>query len=220
MKSLVLVSSITLVALIILATYLVQRRIERQRQGAYQQFCNERGYQYVARRPGAERPYAGVVKLFNRGSRHRWRDEISGQYGEVPFTAFEYLYTISTGKSSRTYKFAMIRWEEPSLDLPQFALAPEGFFQRVGQLFGAQDIDFPEDPVFSHEYVLKGIDEAAVRALFTAEVRQALDAARGQNVAGAGPDLFWWQERSLPPPAEFDTFLQAGDSIRRLFIRR
>jgi len=218
MKGLVLIVSIAGVALLILVIYLVQRRIEQQRQAAYQQFCDARGYRYVARRPGAEKPYAGVVRLFNRGSQHRWRDEISGQFGGTPFTAFEYLYTISTGKSSATYKFAMIRWEDPGVQLPQFALAPEGFFQRVGQLFGAQDIDFPEDRAFSHEYVLKGTDEAAVQALFTPEVRQVLAASAGQKIAGAGADLFWWQERSLPPPAEFDAFLQAGDSIRRLLI--
>ncbi len=196
----------------------VQHVREQRRQAAYQAFANERGYGYVAKRPGGERPYAAVVKIFTRGMQHRWRDELSGQYGGVPFTAFEYRYTISSGRSSRTYTFAMIHWQTPDRALPQFALAPEGFFQRVGQLFGAQDIDFPEDPAFSRGYVLKGADENAVRALFTESIRRALSANLSNNAAGAGADLFWWRETALPPPAEIDALLASGDWFRRLLL--
>lgn len=218
MEALGIVVALAAVAALVGGVIWLQRRIERQRMAAYEQYCASKGYRFVPNRSGAERPYQGVVSLFARGSSHRWRDEISGRFGGMPFTAFEYLYTVDTGRSSVTYRFAMIRWETQAVQLPRFALAPEGFFQRVGELFGAQDIDVPGDDAFSRAYVLKGADASAVRALFTPAIRQALVANPGQRIAGAGPDLFWWREMSLPPPAGFDSFLTAGDWVRELFI--
>ena len=63
----------------------------------------------------------------------------------------------------------------------------------------------------------KGSDEAAVRRLFTPSLRQALTAKHWHFVAGAASDLFWWQERGLPPPDQMEAFLAEGDSIRKIF---
>jgi len=180
--------------------YVFQGWMEQKRADAYQQFCAKRGFHYEATRPGAEKQYALVVTIFTRGYSHRWRDEISGHFDSIPFTAFEYLYTVSSGRSSVTHKVAMIHWQTPGLDLPRFTLAPEAFFDHLGEFFGAQDINFADDQAFSRIYVVKGTDEAAVRGLLTTSVLQALGAKPLQFVAGAATELFWWQKGRLPPP--------------------
>lgn len=111
----------------------------------------------------------------------------------------------------------MIHWQIPGQVFPSFALAPETAVSQFKEFFGAQDIDFADDPVFSRFYVLNGTDEAAVRRLFTPSVRHALALERWHRVAGAGTDLFWWQECGLPPPEAVDAFLSEGDAVRRIF---
>lgn len=141
------------------------------------------------------------------------------------FTAFDYSYATGGGNSARRHRFAMMLWESPDTRLPRFSLAPEGFFQRLGQRFGVKDYDFTEDPEFSRAYQLQGDDEAAVRALFTPARRAYLLAAgatmekpRRHHLAGAGSRLLWWRNGRLPGLEELDQFLADGDAVRRQFL--
>ena len=200
------------VVAIYIGYYLNQQRIK-----AYTAFCTASGYQFAANRYGAQGQYVHVVPFFDRGTGRRWRYEISGQYNRVAFTAFQYDYTISTGKSSSTFSHAMLKWQS-TRPLPQFTLGPETFFTRIGDVLGFHDIDFADDPAFSSSYRLKGADEEAVRAFFTATMRQELCAIPGQHAAGADSVLFWWRDGSLPSPEEFAPFLAAGDQVRSILL--
>lgn len=206
---------IVLVLLLVLVIVLVSRYADQKRLQAYQAFCASSGYQLVPQRNGAEREYVQIVPFFDRGYARRWRREISGQYNGIAFTAFQFDYTVSTGRSSATYQHAMIRW---SVDrsLPAFTLGPETFFTRIGEALGFHDINFDDDQVFSHEYRLKGDDVVAVSAYFSPAIRQQLDALPGQHAAGAGPVLFWWRDGALPAPEGFPQFLAAGDQVRAI----
>ena len=207
------------IAALALGLFLAGQRRERQRDLEYAAYAQAHNFQYLPSRDGAQDAYADVVPFFHRGSFRRWRHEISGSMGGHQFAAFEYLYTVSSGRSSSTYREAIIKWENADTNLPKFIVAPETFINRIGQsLFGAQDVDFPEDPVFSSAYVLKG-DPGLVAALFTPAVRGYLTANPGQHVAGEGHVLFWWRaNQALPPAAYLDAFLGAGAEIGRLFL--
>jgi len=191
------------------------RLIERGRQKAYAAFCQTRGYQYQPSPLGAEAQYAVVVSLFIGGS-HKWRDEISGQFNGRPFTAFEYQYATGAGTYRNVYDAAMVHWRLDGRSLPHFTLVPANtYLFRIGRI--PQEVDYPEDTTFSKAYVLSGEDQPAIRALFTPELRAALTAAPGQHVAAQGPDLFWWRERRLPPPDEFDPFLSEATRVAEIF---
>lgn len=193
--------------------YLNQQRIK-----AYQVFCSGTGYQFVEERPGAQVDYERIVPFFDKGYSRQWRYEISGQYNGVAFTAFQYDYTISTGRSSSTYRHAMIRWTSAK-PLPQFTLGPETLFTRIGEVLGFRDIDFDDDPSFSSAYRLKGLDENPVRSLFTPLIRQQLSAIPGQHAAGVYSTLFWWRDGGLPGPEAFPAFLAAGDQFRAILLQ-
>lgn len=192
------------------------RLIDRRRQQSYAAFCLTRGYQYQSSRAGAEAQYAEVVGLFKTGGSHQWRHEISGQFNGRPFTAFEYRYATGAGRFRQVFTDAMIHWRLAGISLPHFTLVPANtYLFRIGRT--PQDIDFPEDKLFANAYVVSGQDQAAIRALYTPELRAALKAAPGQHVSAAGQDLFWWQDRGLPPPDQFDPFLNEGTHVLRLF---
>jgi hypothetical protein len=207
-------------ALVLAALLGVPRLIEGQRQKAFAAFCFSRGYQYVPERRNATIPYADVVGMFKSGANQGWRDEISGVFNARPFTAFEYQYTTGSGRT-RTVLLsrAMIHWRLAGPSLPRFTLVPAStYLFRIGR--DPKDVDFPEDTAFSKAYVLSGQDQAAIRDLFTPELRAALTAPPGQFVAAQATDVFWWQERRLPSPEGFDEFLNAGTQVVELFARR
>jgi hypothetical protein len=194
----------------------VPRLIERGRQKAYAAFCLARGYQFVPSRPKAESQYADTVGMFKMGDSHEWRDEISGVFNSRPFTAFEYQYRTGGIRFRGVYLKAMIHWRVDRASLPHFTLVPAyTYLFRVGRT--PEDVDFPDDKAFSKAYILTGSDQAAVRALFTPAVRAGLVAVPGQFVAAQAQDVFWWQERRLPGPDEFEAFLTEGDRVLNLF---
>lgn len=195
-----------------------QRR-EQQRDLEYAAYAQDHNFQYVPSRPNAQEQYAPIIPFFHQGYYRKWRHEISGSIGGLEFAAFEYRYTVSTGRSSYTYTEAIVKWESPNANLPLFIVSPETFVNRIGQaVFGMQDVDFPDDPAFSQAYVLKG-DATEVTALFTPAVRAYLTAHPGEHVAGADHVLFWWRaNQALPPAAFLDQFLSAGSEVARLFL--
>jgi hypothetical protein len=206
-------------AALAIGLYVIGQRRERQRDLEYAEYAQAHNFQYLPSRDGAQVQYAPILPFFHQGSYRKWRHEISGSMGGHQFAAFEYLYTVSTGRSTYTYREAIVKWENSDTNLPYFIVAPETFINRIGQsLFGAQDVDFPEDPEFSSAYVLKG-DPTSVTALFTPAVRGFLTANPGQHVAGAGHVLFWWRaNQELPPAPYLDPFLSAGAEVARLFL--
>ncbi len=203
-------------ALALAAIFGLPRLLERRRQNAYAAFCLTRGYQYLPSRTNAEAQYAEVVGMFTTGGSHKWRDEISGMFNGRAFTAFEYQYATGAGRFRDVYTKAMIHWRVDRASLPQFTLVPANTdLFRIGRT--AQDIDFPEDKAFSRAYVLSGQEQAAVRVLFTPGLRTALASVPGQYVAAQAQDVFWWRDRRLPGPDEFEAFLTEGDRVLTLF---
>jgi len=192
--------------------------MEKKRREALEQFCMMRGFTFEKERKDAWRAYQAAVPLFNNGNRRRWGYTIGGRVGNRPFTAFEYVYTISSGRSSQTYRFRVMCWETGEKKLPVFNISPEGFWKRLGQKLGRQDIDFDDDPTFSQAYELRGPDEAAIRAAFTPHIRSILGATPAQHAASSGAMLFWWKSGRFPKPDDLDPFFMEGESIARVFL--
>lgn len=107
----------------------------------------------------------GDFKLFRTGGRKRITHIIKNRDTmlESAVHLFDYQYTVSTGKSSRTYKQTVFFVDSKQLGLPQFSMKPENFLHWIGDLLGFKDIDFEEYPAFSNNYYLKGEDEALIR---------------------------------------------------------
>jgi hypothetical protein len=190
----------------------------RKRTAAYAEYCLIRGFTFAEERPGEEQRYAAVFEPFAEGRRHHWGKTISGTKNQAPFTAFEYRWMTGHGKSASTHWLGGVVWEQDKITLPKFAVSPEGWFSRLGDIFGMQDIDFPESPEFSGMYRLKGPDEAAIRQLFTTDIRRFLEATPKQQIAGGGKFLFWFRHQLLPAADQLDEWLEQGDHVRRRFF--
>ncbi len=105
--------------------------------------------------------------LFKKGGRKIISPLIVHKKDDLEFSSlFDYAYTVSTGKSSATFRQTVYFRYSKMLALPHFIMVPEKWYHRLGNYFGMQDIDFVEYPAFSQNYLLQGSDEEYIRYHF------------------------------------------------------
>lgn len=201
------------------AAALIARAQQRKRRAAYEEYSLVRGFTFEPERHDGERRFGDAFEPFNQGRSRKWGSTINGMKNRAPFIAVEYAWVTGGGRNSSTHHIGGVVWERDDVTLPKFALSPEGWFSRLGQMFGMQDIDFSESVEFSRAYQLKGPDEAGIRSLFTPEIHNCFAATPDQYVAGAGRFLFWWRNMRLPSAAQLDEWLEQGDQVRRRFFK-
>lgn len=112
-------------------------------------------------------------QLASQGNRsgRRASNVIVADSGDLRMVLFDYQYKTSSGKNSHTHRQSVAMVASRSLKAPEFALSPERFFHRILSVFGANDIDFDEDPQFSNRFLLQGPDESRIRNFFDATRR-------------------------------------------------
>jgi hypothetical protein len=102
-----------------------------------------------------------------------WKgDKVQAAHGEWTITLDTYV--VSTGKATVSYTRLRAPYVNP--DGFRFTVSRKGFFSELGKLLGMQDVDVGHAP-FDEDFVIKGNDEAKLKALFDDEkLRQLLDA--------------------------------------------
>ena len=151
-----------LVAMVPIAIYL-QRRFERKRAEAFEQAARSLGF-LPATGPTSSPEPDPLFPLMDRGHSRKVTNAWSGILDGAPVRLFDYRFTTGGGKSQHVHRYTVAVFPEAGPTLPEFDLAPESVLSRIGQIFGYQDIDFPEDEGFSRQYLLRGRDEGAIRS--------------------------------------------------------
>ncbi|MCK4806508.1 MAG: hypothetical protein KAT09_02615 [Candidatus Aegiribacteria sp.] len=117
-------------------------------------------------------------QLFNTGSSRKMKNHLEWEAEGVTVHLADYQYTVHSytgrNRTSKTYKQTICILEKEGLDLPRtFMRRQMALLDWVGSKFGAQDINFDEDPEFSKAFVLKG-DEVRTPQIVGPELRQHL----------------------------------------------
>jgi len=136
-----------------------------------------------------------------------------GSAGNLQTIVFDYTYR--AGKSTTTQTLACFTLDRP---LPPFLLKPEGLFDRIGDAFVHNDIDFDSNPVFSERYALKSPDEPATRRLFTPSLLSSMEQLPSDKtwiIEANGPNLFLYHHGRTISAADLPTFLQETSTIAR-----
>lgn len=215
-----LIAVLVVAAVLVIVHTAASSAAEHKRQEAYKEFATTHGLVYDAEGAPLALMLGPVFPIFQIGRAHHWRHVLRGNRGGAPFAAFEFEYTSGGGTNSpMAYRLAMMLWERPEQEWPDFVLGPEDWWARLKQRLGAQDVDFPEDQAFSDAFVLQGEDEAKVRAFFDGSRRSYLTALPHTHAAAAGARLLWWHMCPLPGPDKLDTFLAMGDDFRQQFYK-
>lgn len=181
---------------------------EKKRTEAMQQAALAMGFTFAER---DDEVLAHGFPAFDRGHSRKAKNVMKGQAGGRPVTLTDYQYTISSGKNSHTHRQTVAVFESVT-GLPEFDLSPENVLHMLATAFGYQDIDFDNHPEFSKSYLLRGTDEAAVRAVFNDDLLAFLSQERGWTAQSKGGALAIFRASRRCKPGETPAFL--ADCLR------
>jgi hypothetical protein len=208
----VLVTIVFAVAFIGLAVFLVihSHKKEKERTRAMQQIAARLGWSFAETAPlnmitGLER-----FVLFSEGHSKQIRNFMYGEAQAVKAAAFDYRYTVGSGKHSHTYFQSVVYLEPQRLNVPFFSLRPESFLHKMMSAFGYQDIDFGQRPDFSSQVVLRGQDEPAIRQVFNDRLLSFYENYAGLCTDGGGNQVFIFRIGHRYEAHEIEGFVGLG----------
>jgi len=137
---------------------------------------------------------------------------------ELNFVLFEYEFTVGYGKSQHTPHQTIAKMRSPLLKLPSFLLFPETIFSKIAVMFGQTDVNFSDSPEFSDRYILRGLDEAALRAIFSPALRNALTPLDHLTIEGADEVLFIFRMGRRVKPEDLVPLIEEDKKILALFF--
>jgi len=145
MPHLMIFGMVVLIAVIVVIGYICNKR----RREAMAALAARLGLRFNPRkRRDLARRYRFLDKL-RRGSNRYAYNILSGNYQGHEVTLFDYHYQVSSGKNTHHYNFSFFILGLPK-SFPELVIDKEGFFSKVAQALGYDDIDFE-----SHEFSRK-----------------------------------------------------------------
>ncbi len=162
---LIILVLVTIAAIIYLVVRAEKKRTENLKNQAHMM-----GLSFSEKTPDDFLSSLSEFKLFSKGRSKKAYNLINGSAQGIPYSIFDYKYTVGAGKSSQTPMQTVFFAKKESLKLPKFSMAPEYFYHKIGDLLGSKDIDFTNKPIFSKKYILKGDDDTAIRNTFKEEI--------------------------------------------------
>jgi hypothetical protein len=160
--------------------------------------------------------------LFRSGGQRNIKPLIIQEKDDLEFTCvFDYDYTVSTGKSSVTFRQTVYFRYSKALALPHFLMVPEKWYHRIGAALGMQDIDFVEYPVFSKNYLLRGKDEDYVRYHFDhPEMMRFFDNQKFYSMEGVNYLLILYIHNIILPKEEIIRLVRIGNTLHNFFTEK
>ena len=188
------------IALVVGISGLYSQKKSKARTAAFEQQAAHMGLQFDPEGLEVRDRLIGL-NLMTVGHGQRVRNLISGDAGDVRISIFDYQYTTSDGKNSRTTIQTVVALESAGINAPVFSMRQQNaFLDKIGKFFGGQDIDFESHPTFSQMFVLKGPEEQMVRDFFTPELLTFFETKVGHSVEGADGQIVLYKngERTRP----------------------
>jgi hypothetical protein len=107
--------------------------------------------------------------------------------------AFDYQYTISSGKSESTYYLSALALADRA-KWPRLLIRPKGFLDKIAAAAGFNDIDF-ESHEFSRRFFVKGPDPRFAYDVITPKMMEYLMANDGWHIEMANAYLMVYDSR-------------------------
>lgn len=166
-----------LVAAVLAAFGIYAWRRDQARQEALRTWAFGRGWRTW---PGGEGgplfEHPGLT-LLERGHSRRCGCLIRGNLEGLPLNLFDYRYVTGHGKNRTTHRYAVAVLVLP-FPVRALRIRPENAFDKVGELFGAEDINF-ESAEFSRRFHVAAADRKWAYDIIHARMMEYLLAAPG-----------------------------------------
>ncbi len=167
------------------------------------------GYDYSVEAPEIRGTFP-ELKIFKKGHSPRVFNCIRTTRDGVEVIVTDYSYVVGHGKNRSYYGQTLCILDSKDLNLPGcFARRENRFFDFIGKVFGAKDINFYDDKSFSDAFILNGLEVERIRRLFDQEVRDQFCAVSDRKLVfeGKGRTIVIHYGRHLAP-SEMDNMLE------------
>lgn len=161
--------------------------------------------------------------LYNRqGSSPEVRNLMTGEKDGLQVSIFDFHYTIGDQKVSTRYSQSVLLLESEQLHLPFFILRPESVLDKIGTLFGGQDIDFSSNPRFSDHYLLRGEQEDRIRETFSPQVISYYEGHHKVYTEGNKKKLLFFtgMGKDLITPEKLPDLMKSGIQAGQIFLQK
>ena len=207
---------------IVCAMFFIYKKREKVRTEKLTKIFQELGFPFQAAVDPVLLERLSGFPLMNIGRGKQLTNVISVEGPNADIAVFDYRYVTGGGDDRRVRKQTVMSVESTSLVHPVFNLRPEGFWSKVGAVFGGQDIDFIEHPEFSEKYVLKGESEEEVRIYMDTML---LDFFAAQDKicceAREGTILYYHRYKRVEPDTEqLQKFMEEGMGVFEELLTR
>jgi hypothetical protein len=195
------------------------RKKERERTEQFRAVAAQLAWNFAEEAPLNMIPGLEQFTLFNQGHSKQIKNFMYGEANGVKAAVFDYTFVTGSGKHRHTHHQSVTYLEPGNLRVPFFSLRPEGFFTKIIQAFGYQDIDFGQRPEFSKQYLLRGYDEPGIRQTFNDALLSFFESYAGTCVDGGGNQLFVFRAGYRFQPHEIQSQLALALNIFNLLPR-
>jgi hypothetical protein len=191
--------------------------LRAKRVTALKEFAAQGGFTWSERDALWASAYTGRFKLFTHGYSQRFQDFLQKTLIDRRLCIFQFSYVTGSGKSRTSHIQSIALIVSSKMNLPTFLLEPENILHKIGEIFSGGDIDFPDSPVFSSKFLLKGSDIGGITMLFNPQVRSFFEQNLGWSVEGIGDALIAYRHGRLWPVKEISQLIHIGEHITQMF---
>jgi len=152
----VAISPIPFIILGVIAVGVYAQYRDRQRRKALAAWAQSRGWQFRSGKIGRLHTEYPGLKLFDRGHSRTAKNVITGESKGQVVRLMDYTYVTGSGKNRSTHNIGVVLMKTDFPVIP-LTIRRENPLDRVGEFFGADDIDF-ESAEFSRKFYVKSND--------------------------------------------------------------
>lgn len=171
------------------------------RQTILRQFAESNDYAFYPQRVRSAMKYKDFPIL--RGRRLLFEESILEKYlDQGRITVSDVTLSEGAMSSSQETSITLVLISEVELQIPDFALEPEGLVTKLEELGGTTDIDFPGHPDFSRKFFLRGPHEEKIRAFFNEDILNFLENHEEMHIESHKSKLLIYKKRDFLDPSD------------------
>ena len=197
---------IVIIVIVVVAGIIYSYYVTAQRRKELTAWAHSHGMSFTSDKNHAFDKLFGNFKCLGRGHSRYAYNIMEGQWGESPIVAFDYHYATGSGKNRSDHYFSAVILSSP-IPLKPLYIRREGFFDKLTEFFGFDDIDF-ESAEFSRKFYVKSSDKRWAYDVIHARMMEYLMTAPDFSIQFDLMHIIAWQGRKFKP-ADF----QAGAEL-------
>ena len=190
-----------LIVIVVLTAIAVGMYFAAQRRKELAAWAQSKGLRF---RPGKDRGMDDrfeEFKCLRRGHSRYANNLIEGPWEGMNLTAFDYHYTTGSGKHQSHHSFSAVILKSP-VPLKPLSIRREGFFDKITEFFGFDDIDF-ESAEFSRAFYVRSPDRRWAYDVIHQRMMEYLMTAPNFAIQFDHSHVMAWGSRQAKP-ADFE----------------